>query len=190
MKSLRAFNIISALALSLGIASASLPAFAESEPITGEIPYTLYYSAPGAENTPAPATFTGAEDTAIAVVSDSTPYRAGLTFAGWSWTDDGTPDFFPGDHITLMTRETTIYATWSETAPVTTTSTELIDSDDPGFMSADDTTDPLGRMSASRATTGYGLLESTVIAIGALMCAIFVAGGAYILLDLKQTMDR
>lgn len=190
MKSPKVTHIITALALSLGIASASLPAYAESEPITGEVSYILYYSAPGAENIPAPTTFTCTEDIAIAVVSDSTPYRADLAFAGWSWTDDGTPDFFPGDHITLMSRETTIYATWSETAPIATARTELIDSDDPGFMPLGDTADPLGRMTASQATAKYGLLESTVIAIGAIMCAIFVAGGTYILLDLKQTMDK
>ena len=190
MKSPRASQFIAALALSLGIASASLPVSAESEPITGDVPYTLYYSAAGAINAPAPTTTTGSDTIAIAVVSDATPYRDGFTFTGWSWTDDGTPDIYPGDHITLVRLETTIYATWSEISAAPTTTIELIDSDDPGFMPTGDTASPLGRASSSQSTAPYGPLESAVIAIGAIMCAIFVAGGTYILLDLKQTMDR
>lgn len=166
------------------------PALAESDVLPGTISYALYYSAPGATSVPAPATFMGYEDIAIATVSEMTPYMDGYIFAGWSWTDDGTPDFYPADHITLTSRETTIYATWQPVVAVATTETPLIDSDDAGFMDASETANPLGRSSTSQSGPTYSIYACVVIALGALMSASFVAFGTYTLLDLKQTMDK
>ena len=166
------------------------PALAESDILPGAVPYTLYYSAAGATSVPAPATVMGYEDIAIATVSETTPYMDGYIFTGWSWTDDGTPDFYPSDYITLTSRETTIYATWQPVAAVATTEMPLIDSDDTGYIDASETADPLGRSSSSQSSPTYSVYACVVIALGALMSASFVVFGTYTLLDLKQTMDK
>ena len=191
MKTRRSLIITYITTLILGLTCFMGPAFAESEPQLGDIPYVVYYSASGAESLPAPTTTNGSETLAIATVTDTTPYREGFAFAGWSWTDDNTPDFYSGNHITLTQRETTVYATWQSNAAVATTDADLIDPDDPGYMSASENTEPLGRSSSSQqGNHSLGLTASLIIALGALFATAAIAFGAYTLLDLKQTMDK
>lgn len=190
MKRPIAHTLETIMIIALAVAGLAAPVHAESDIRPGDIPYTLYYSAPGANNIPAPATFNGYEDIAIAEVTSSTPYLDGYTFTGWSWTDDGTPDFYPSDHITLTARETTVYATWQPAGELATSDIPLVDSDDAGFIDASETTDPLGRSSASQSTPTYSVYACVVIALGALMSAGFVVFGLYTLLDLKQAMDK
>lgn len=159
--------LLAVLATLLSATSFSRFAFAESPSVRDDgIPYTLYFDANGGIDAPAPVIDTGFERYAIIRIPDTTPSRAGFVFAGWSKSPAGPAQYFSGDYVTFTSRESIIYATWTEEKPLVTSTDEshLVEGN----------TEPLGEMSSSSRSQSKSLMYSGASLVALIFGIIFI----------------
>lgn len=92
--------------------SRTLTLYAQWEPTYS---HTLSYNANGGTNAPSSSTVTNTSSTYSMTVSNSTPTRAGYTFAGWNTNSSGTgTNYFAGNSVSVGANSTvTLYAKWN-----------------------------------------------------------------------------
>lgn len=169
--------IILALAVSAAaLVGLTAPVHAEGQP---SIEYTVTYVAEGAESVPAPVTFLGFEEYGILEITDLTPMKDGFIFTGWSTSPSFTDEFYPGDHITLTSRASTLYAIFAPVASDISSEDVMLvpDSESLSALGDSETAEPLGvsTTSSKKSSHMYSFAASMAVAAGVLFVAALTA---------------
>ncbi len=143
--------------------------------------YTLTYDTNGGEGVPAVATKNGNESYAIFIADYATPHRDGFVFSGWSFSPSASADdsmiIHGGDFFTVISREATLFAVWTEAAVV----------DETSVVSEEGEVEPLGVFTTSSLD---GRVNGVSDAIGFAFIGAAVVLGVIALILFRQKEPR